>query len=181
MHPRTIVRLVGYAAMWVLLFTLAAVSIVPKAFGGSGLTILTGSMEPTIHPGDVVAIKPVPYKDLKVGNIITFQPKSGDPMLITHRIIAKSSGGVNRITTKGDANGAADTPIKPEQVKGRFMYRVPWVGHVIQPVNKAMGSNGSIIVGGLLALGLFWLIKDDPNEESGKKNDDEGGSTKVED
>lgn len=180
MNIRTIPRIVGYVVLWALLFVLASVSIVPKLMGGTGLTILTGSMEPKIHPGDVVVIKPVDFKDLNVGDIITFQPKSGDPMLITHRIVAKSSGGVNRITTRGDANGASDNPIKPEQIKGKFQYRVPWVGHVINPVKNTLGNNGSLVAGALIALGVFWMLmpdKGDKKSERDGENDTDGAQS----
>ncbi|MBR7539807.1 S26 family signal peptidase, partial [Mycobacterium tuberculosis] len=69
-----------------LLGLVVAVGVVPKVMNGAALTVLTGSMEPTYEPGDIVVS--VPQEQYRIGDPVTFQPRSGDPMLITHRIVA---------------------------------------------------------------------------------------------
>src|SRR5699024_11712895 len=107
-----------------------ALAVVPRVMGCEALTVLTGSMEPTYAPGDVVVS--VPRDGYAVGDVVTFQPVSGDPTLVTHRIVAVQLGGPEgtMYVTRGDANGADDDPIKAEQVMGEVLYHVPYVGHL---------------------------------------------------
>ncbi|HJF13857.1 MAG TPA: signal peptidase I [Enteractinococcus helveticum] len=139
----TTVALVG------LLLLVAAVVVVPKLMGGAGLTVLSGSMEPTYSPGDMVVS--VPQDSYAIGDVVTFQPVSGDPTLVTHRIVAHRTGqhGVSYVT-RGDANSQDDNPIIAEQVMGKVIYHVPYVGHV----SNLVGQHRSTIVV-LVAIGLF--------------------------
>jgi signal peptidase len=90
---------------------------------------------------------------------------SGDPSLITHRIIAVQNGpeGTGYIT-RGDANGADDEPIVAAQVMGKVIYSIPYVGHAAQ----ALGSHreillvvaGAVLVGfGIYAFGSAAIAK----------------------
>lgn len=122
-----------------------AVSVVPRLIGGVPLTVLTGSMEPALRPGDIVVV--VPQEVYRVGDVVTFQPEAGDPTLITHRIIAVTNSGYGAtFTTQGDANGAPDDPIVPAQIMGRVAYRVPFVGHAVTFV-----QNDPVLIGGAVA------------------------------
>ncbi|MCL2779901.1 MAG: signal peptidase I [Actinomycetia bacterium] len=162
-------RVAGAALMIALTISLVAVAsaifVVPRVVGGTSLTVLTGSMQPTLKPGDVVVVRGVAPKDVcqdvKVGQIITFLPKPDDPTLITHRVVSKTIGAFDdgtscRLTTRGDANSADDEPISPIQVRGAFMYGVPKLGWARQwisdhrPVVAAIGA-------GLFVAYLLWM------------------------
>src|SRR5699024_11844299 len=89
-----------------------AVAVVPRVMGGDALAVLTGSMQPTYSPGDVVVS--VPQEAYQVGDVVTFQPVSGDPTLVTHRIVAVTVGGPpgEQYITRRDANGDDADPSK---------------------------------------------------------------------
>lgn len=137
-----------------LLLILGAVVVLPKVLGGAGLTVLSSSMEPTYSPGDMVIS--VPQDGYSVGDVVTFQPVSGDPTLITHRIVAHRTGdtAVSYIT-RGDANGNDDEPIVGGQIMGKVMYHVPYVGHV----SLAVGEHRTLLIGaaatGLLGYAVY--------------------------
>lgn len=128
---KTIRAILGWALI-IALAVLVALIGAPRLFGGATLTVLTGSMQPEINPGDVVAVVPVDPADLAAGDIVTFQPVSGEPTLITHRIISvsQSSSGVRTFITRGDANSADDPQISAEQLQGRVLYSIPFIGHI---------------------------------------------------
>lgn len=135
--PRRAARSVASALLTVvtvaLLLVAAAVTVVPRLLGAVPLTVLTGSMEPAISPGDLVVVQPTDPDELRVGDVVTVQPVSGDPTLVTHRVTQVHRGGdgsVNGLLTQGDANNVADERIVPDQVMGRVLYTVPLVGHV---------------------------------------------------
>src|SRR5690625_4257651 len=48
-----------------------AVAVLPRLLGGAGLTVLSGSMEPTYSPGDMVVA--VPQETYRIGDVVTFQ------------------------------------------------------------------------------------------------------------
>src|SRR5699024_7301205 len=112
-------------------------------------------MEPTYAPGDVVVS--VPRDDYGVGDVVTFQPVSNDPTLITHRIVAVELGGPEgtMFTTRGDANGSDDDPIQAEQIMGEVLYHVPYVGHL----SVAAGGHRQMIItvlgAALIGYGLY--------------------------
>ena len=113
-------RIVAFIT-WTLITVLAAGALsvsIPQVLGGTTLTVLTGSMQPAINPGDIVAVFPVYPSDLRTGDIVTFQPSSGDPTLITHRIVAANGA---TFVTRGDANTANDPELIADQIQGRVV------------------------------------------------------------
>ena len=84
------------------------------------LHIVGGSMEPTIHLGDIITVDP--RREAEVGDVITF---SVDDHTVTHRVIQRwtsvdPQGVVHTMfKTKGDANRTADAwTLTDDQVLG---------------------------------------------------------------
>ena len=150
-------------ASWTLLCAavalLAALVVVPRLTGSTAYTVLTGSMEPTYPPGTLIVVKPTPGADLKAGDVITFQPKSGDPSVTTHRIVSivYDASGVRKFITKGDANNATDEPIIEEQVRGRLLYSVPKLGYLNNVMSGNTRSIAVFLIGGGLGLYALWM------------------------
>lgn len=149
---------VGTALTLVLIGLVLALAVVPRLSGGASLTVLTGSMEPTFAPGDVIVVRGVDAPDVcaevGVGEIVTFYPEPNDPALISHRVIGKTIGTFDdgtscRLVTQGDANSAVDAPVSPEQVRGVFQYGVPKLGWARQWVGDNVQT---VVVVGALAL-----------------------------
>ena len=112
--------------------------VVPKATGSVPLTILTQSMEPRLPPGTLIVVRPVDTDTLEVGDVATYQIRSGDPAVITHRItaISSASDGTRSFTFQGDNNASPDSvPVTPGQIQGELWYSVPLVGWANQAVN----------------------------------------------
>lgn len=136
---------------------------VPAAVGGVPLTILTGSMQPTLPPGTLVVVKPTPVEEIGVGDILTFQLESGKAALVTHRVIARvtdSASGELRFHTQGDANGSPDAaPVMPVQVRGTVWFAVPWIGWANQAVTgEARGWIVPLAAGGLFVYAGWHIV-----------------------
>ena len=145
-------------ALLVLLAAAVALAVVPKVVDGAALTVLTGSMVPTYDPGDVVVVRGVKdaAAEVQVGDVVTFQPVSGDPTLITHRVTEKlfTSDGT-RFVTRGDANSADDDPLVPAQIKAKAMYHVPYVGYASLYLGQ---QRGLLVVGVAVALLVYGAV-----------------------
>ncbi|MFP7759932.1 signal peptidase I [Marisediminicola sp. LYQ85] len=130
-----------------LVVALAAILIVvPKLAGATPLTILTSSMEPGLPPGTLIVVEPVDPDELVIGDVVTYQIRSGDPTVITHRIIGITAvtDGTRTFQLQGDNNSDPDPEaVLEEQVQGRVWYAVPYVGFVNSVVN---GENRAVII-----------------------------------
>lgn len=163
--------------LWVLCVALVslvvAAVVVPKVIGGVPLTVLTGSMQPVLRPGDLVVVKPVAADSLRPGDVVTFQPVSNDPTVITHRIVSRSvtNAGVSGFTTRGDANGVDDEPIKADQVRGKVLYSLPKVGFIAKFIQS---DRDTIITGvGVFLVGLSAVLITTDVVKRKKRGDDE--------
>ncbi|WP_120003237.1 signal peptidase I [Nesterenkonia muleiensis] len=151
---RAVVSGGAFVLLLAVLAVAIAVAVVPRAMNGAPLTVLSGSMEPTYSPGDMVIS--VPRDSYAIGDVVTFQPVSGDPTLVTHRITGVRQGpdGITYVT-QGDANGAPDDPIVANQVMGKVIYHVPYIGHVANVMGQDRQTLIIIAGGGLLGYGIY--------------------------
>ena len=101
----------------------------------------SGSMVPVIDPGDVVLVVPVQTDAIKVGEIIEYR-NSKENINIVHRVIAITGNASNMFfTTKGDANGSADSdPVSPQAVIGREIFVIPKIGWISIAVKKLLSG-----------------------------------------
>lgn len=149
--------------MFMLFLVLVVAVVISKASGGEPSlfgyqikTVLSGSMEPGIHTGSVVALKPGgDMTRFQKGDVITFMDE--ESRLITHRIVdVELNSALNQATytTKGDANDAADSsPVFSTNVVGQYTgITVPYVGYAMNFAVSKAGSILLMIVPGLLLL-----------------------------
>lgn len=143
-------------------------------------TVLSGSMEPTYHTGSLIYVKKVDYKDLKVGDSITFL--IDEETVVTHRIVEiipdETDPEVLRFRTKGDANDAEDgTPVHYKNVLGKPIFTIPKLGYIVDFVQKPPGTYIGIAVGAFLMMLIivpeFWSDDDDEKDKKKKKKADQ--------
>lgn len=155
---RIIVQVFINVLIALLLLTVTATTVVPLIMGAKPLVVESESMEPAIKVGDLVIVKPVDAETLVIGDTITFQPVSGDPTLVTHRIIEKTIGADGlQFTTLGDNNDEPDAPIIADQVNGKVIYTIPAIGQIT--LVAGLGTNAFLLLGVVIVLlGLLSMI-----------------------
>ncbi|MFE3289509.1 signal peptidase I [Rhodococcus sp. NPDC059234] len=171
--------IVSWLVLLLLLAILALTIVVPRLTGATPYTVLTGSMRPTYPPGTLIVVKPQDPLTLGVGDAITFQKESGNPEVVTHRIIEsrQNSKGERSFVTQGDANPSRDmNPVVPEQVRGKVWYSVPYLGYVNSVITgQQRALMVTVVVGGLF-LYAGWMFVGAFRDRSRKGNDDGSGA-----
>ena len=112
-----------FAAAAVALSAAVAVSVISLHLGVRA--VLTGSMRPDYGPGAILLTQRIPVDTVKPGMIVLFIPP-GERSEFAHRVVTVTGPEATPIiTTKGDANKAAD----------------PWRAKLVTPyVNQVIGS-----------------------------------------
>jgi signal peptidase len=145
-----IVKWVSLGLVTLLLCGIAATGITYWHDGYRIYVVHTGSMVPTLNPGDIVIDKPATH--LVAGQIITFKHSDFTNDVVTHRIKWFRHG---VIRTKGDANKTADAwYIRPDQVVGTVTRVVPKLGYLIVFLKQPAGI--ASVMTGVIALFLLW-------------------------
>jgi signal peptidase len=110
---------------------------IPSTFGFIPLTVLSGSMSPTIETGDMIVVRNR-TDNLQVGDIVTYRVGNS---LVTHRVmeITTDNGNVAYIT-QGDANNTTDgNPITKDQIVGKYQFRIPFAGYAMANLRGWLG------------------------------------------
>jgi signal peptidase len=163
---------------------LLLVSIFPIKDNFQVKIVLSGSMEPAIKTGSIVIIKP--EENYKEGDVITFGKDTKKDIPTTHRIIKiRAVEGKLFFTTKGDANDSGDsTEIRKDQIIGKVLFSVPYVGYILDTAKKPIGF--AVLVGVPVSIIVFDEVrkifkevkkikakKREEEEEVIEKNEDE--------
>jgi signal peptidase len=128
---------VGRVFAWLAILGIGAILaiavLIPRIGGATPYVVLTGSMRPGMPPGTFVVVKPVSAANVGVGSVVTYQLKSGEPDVVTHRVVSMGFDGKGHrvFRTQGDANDAPDARwVRPVQIRGERWYAVPYLGYV---------------------------------------------------
>jgi signal peptidase len=103
------------------------------AGGYRPVAVYSGSMTPTIPVGGLAVDRTISAKDVRVGDVITFNDPYMKGRMVTHRVVSiipTPKGLAYR--TKGDANPARDPwTIRLNGQVGRVAFSVPVAGYVL--------------------------------------------------
>jgi signal peptidase len=115
-----------------LLTSLAVWAVVPFIMGWVPTVVVSGSMEPLIKVGDIVAAERITAAEVgsgavKVGQVLLADNPLKPGSFITHRVVTVRPDG--KYTTKGDAVIGIDrVPTPAANIVGIERYRVPYIG-----------------------------------------------------
>jgi signal peptidase I len=156
-----VVRVLVTATLWLVAGVavgLALAMTAPQAFGYKILTVMSGSMEPTLDTRGVILVRSISPLDARIGDVVTFRDPSRKKKLITHRLRGfKVKNGRAYMVTRGDANGTSERwAVSAKGEMGRVVYHVSKVGH---PREWLSGRLVRLTAVGLLGLlGLYLLV-----------------------
>lgn len=101
------------------------------------LSVLTGSMSPTIEAGDLVIVARYSNEVPRTGDIVTYWKDDQTRSLITHRVVQRLENGY--LQTKGDANQDADGGwTDPNRLVGKVVFTVPFAAALQQFIKEPL-------------------------------------------
>lgn len=103
----------------------------PMPFGMGAGVVLSGSMEPELHVDDLIFVRRA--KEYAVGDVVVYQDGRSS---VVHRIVAVDGSSV---TTKGDANNAADEPVSASDISGKVVGKLPRGGLIVRFLRSPLG------------------------------------------
>lgn len=141
-------------AVGVLLVVVVAALLAGQVFGQPVLLsyVETGSMEPTLEPGDgFVPVPMVLAGEVEPGDVVVFEAERlHGGGLVTHRVVGTTGQG---FVTKGDANpvtdqasGSHEPPVRREQIVATALQvgdrpvAIPGFGTAVVGLNRAIGT-----------------------------------------
>ncbi len=153
-------RLLLFCALILIASAVTVLVVIPRLTHGTVLTVRTGSMSPRLPVGSVVIDRPVDTRNLRVGDIATYQKAAGVAEFITHRIVA-----INTRTTpatftfKGDANRGPDVnPIPATAIRGKVWLHVPYLGSIRESLRTG-SLRGLMLALAVLLLGGYAVVQ----------------------
>lgn len=163
------------SALAVMAIVVAVILVIFKMSGGMTHIIQTGSMVPTLPVNTFIL--DLPAKDIKAGDIVTFQ-QPGMSKPVTHRIVSLHKDGT--MITKGDANPSADNPDVPftkSDVTGEYLMQIPVTAPAFWLSGPGIATGAFIL---LYLLFAFWPNRTSKQDEEGDEQLDESREATLE-
>ncbi len=174
---RRLVAMLTTGALVVGVLAFAFLALGPHLLGYRTATMLTGSMEPGIMPGDVVVTVPAPATELAVGDVISYQIPIENHRVETHRVTEVSTDADGRIQfrTQGDNNPGVDpwTAVVEGDTVWEVRAVVPKIGSAIRVMRVPAVQHGVrwVALAALLLLGMSLIWSRDEEEDDNEDED----------
>ncbi|MEX0918238.1 MAG: signal peptidase I [Candidatus Paceibacterota bacterium] len=140
-----LVTFIGGSALFVL------GSFIPVDGNYSFHIVESGSMEPAIKTGSVIAI--IPRDSYNTGDVVLFEGTSINPQPTTHRIVGRED---DSFVTKGDANEEPDyRRIREDEIVGQVFLDVPYAGFAARFFASPTGKATLMVLGIMLVTSVF--------------------------
>jgi signal peptidase I len=192
--PQKVLCIASNLVFWIVCISLVfgsvlfAVSRDPRKnyLGYRTYNVLTESMTPRadgsspaggFKKGAVIMVKMCKPSDIKVGDIITFNPNARDEentLFLTHRVveIKHELGGKEGIffVTRGDANNSDDPPISSDMLIGKKIFHIAGMGGFLQTVRENLTMSIITIVCLFACIFMFRWYFSAPSKEQPKQS-----------
>ena len=139
MQGKLLLTFVVVGALIVILFLMPLLQRTPLPF----VVVMSGSMEPSLKPGDLLVIKGIKRKKPEIGDIVVYNSRK-QGMLIVHRVVDIEDSKGNRVFfTKGDAMEFVEWErVEMLDVIGYVTWRIRYLGLPTYLVFKTMDRLG---------------------------------------
>ncbi len=146
-----------FDALFIIFFTLVMLAgvflLCSRLFGLRLYAVQTESMQSSYPKGSIIGVLAVEPEDIGEGDVISFVVSTD--AVVTHRVVENDTAG-ELIYTKGDENDSEDSePVAYENVLGRAVFGIPYVGYAVLFVDTA---SGKVFLGIVAVLAALYLV-----------------------
>lgn len=147
-----------YTILVVVVLTAATLFFLPSILGINLAIVYSGSMEPVMPVGALAVMEPVDPSEIKVGDIIAFNPVHDPDTIVSHRVIEVLDDGPSlEFHTKGDANEEPDLfGVPAANVLARVNFNISYVGNAFTHMGQYTRSRLGFVL--LICLPTLVLI-----------------------
>ena len=148
--------------MLVFMFKGMKTNETPTIFGHQIYIVRSNSMSPTFETGSLLLVKHVDTSSIQVNDIITYKGQN-DTVATTHRVVNILNEDGLKFVTRGDANNVDDPiPVSADEVVGKVVYFIPYIGYLLGFIRTKQGLLIFIIIPVLIIIitQLLSLIKE---------------------
>ena len=131
-------------------FGMVVLTLVAAFLSGAlqGRVVLTGSMKPSINPGDLLITKSTILAQPKVGDVVLYSARDLQGQAVStwaHRIISGNTK--DGFIIKGDANAAPDIgTVKTSDIESVVLFKIPSVGQYMSPLVIVLLGSGLMLL-----------------------------------
>ncbi len=151
------IKVLGWTITLILVLSILGLGLIYLLPDYDLLLVRSQSMEPAVKMGDMIITGPLngPINgDIKPGTIVTYLKLGKVP--ITHRVLSIDG---EKLVMKGDAVEDPDPwPVTISDVKGVYLFKIPYAGFVLYFIRTKLGWFLSIIIPAAVLIG--WLCRD---------------------
>lgn len=147
---------------------------VPSVGGWLPLIVLTDSMYPEIHSGDLIICHTQEAEEIETGDVIAFfDPAGNGTTIVTHRVTeVTTEDGSLAFRTKGDANNVEDAMLVPaDDLVGVYQKRIPNMGNIAMFMQTTQGLIVCVVCPIILLVG-YDMIRRRKYEKTKKEDTD---------
>ena len=162
-NPHKAARYISLAAVVIFVGLLLGTVVIPAIQGSTCfLIVLSGSMAPSMNPGDVIISNHIDPKEVHLNDVITFTYADYPKKFVTHRVvnITASEAGIIQFQTKGDANKEPDGRwVQSQEIIGKVTLVIPYLGYVSNFAKSRLGFLTIIFIPAILIISQgAWTI-----------------------
>lgn len=111
--------------------------LILRLHGYSLLSVQTASMVPVFGPGDAIIVRPIPARDLRPGDIISYHSPLNPNLIISHRL-TRIDHHTGWLTTSGDALKTPDPAFPPRLIIGQAIAVTPNLGLFLNKLRQPL-------------------------------------------
>ena len=124
----------------------------PSIFGHQIYIVRSNSMSPAFETGSLLIVTQVDARSVQVNDVITFRGEN-DSVATTHRVVEIVDEDGLHFITRGDANNVNDPlPVPADEVIGRVVFSIPYIGYLLGFIRTKQGLLICIIIPAMIII-----------------------------
>ena len=164
-------RLTGLLSnMLIVLILAVGISIIVLRISGVYIfAVETGSMGEEYPIGTMILVKSTDTNKITQGDVITFVADE-KLTVVTHRVVERNDE-KRYFITRGDTNNISDAPVSFENVIGKVVYKIEYIGYCFMVIHRPKVRICLYFVFAILVFSAVIQLYKDTKEKVEREND----------